>query len=78
MTDAVPETRQGFEVSPLSKLMAAEIVGLDLTQPFDIATRDAVYRAFLDHQVLAFRNQSLTKDQQVAFTKQFGTLEKHA
>jgi taurine dioxygenase len=78
MTDTAVETRQSFEVRPLSDLMAAEVTGLDLTQPFDPAIRDAVYQAFLDHQVLAFRDQDLTKDQQVAFSEQFGTLEKHA
>ncbi len=78
MTDAALETRQGFDVRPLSDLMAAEVIGLDLSQPFDKETRDAVYRAFLEYQVLAFRGQKLTKDEQVAFTEQFGTLERHA
>lgn len=78
MTDAVLETRQAFEVRPLSDLMAAEVIGLDLSKPFDAETRDAVTQAFLDYQVLAFRDQRLTKDQQVAFTEQFGTLERHA
>lgn len=78
MTDAVLEARQAFEVRPLSDLMAAEVIGLDLSKPFDAETRDAVTQAFLDYQVLAFRDQRLTKDQQVAFTEQFGTLERHA
>ncbi len=77
MTDAARGMRQDFVVRPLSELMAAEVIGLDLTQSFDSATRDAVYQALLDHQLLAFRDQDLTKDQQVAFTEQFGTLEKH-
>ena len=63
MTDAVLETRQAFQVRPLSDLMAAEVIGLDLSKPFDAETRDAVYQAFLDYQVLAFRDQRLTKDQ---------------
>ncbi|NKB58392.1 MAG: hypothetical protein GKS00_18860 [Alphaproteobacteria bacterium] len=58
-----------FDLRPLSDLMAAEITGLDLSQPLDPATRDAVYQAFLDFQILAFRDQRLTKDQQVAFTE---------
>ncbi len=67
----------GFQVNPLSDLMAAEVIGLDLSQPFDEATRDAVYDAFVTYHVLAFRDQRLTKAQQVAFSEQFGPLERH-
>lgn len=70
-------TDLGFQVNPLSDLMAAEVVGLDLSQPFDEATRDAVYDAFVTYHVLAFRDQQLTKAQQVAFSEQFGPLERH-
>ncbi len=70
-------TDLGFEVNPLSDLMAAEVIGLDLSQPFDETTREAVYDAFVTYPVLAFRDQNLTKAQQVAFTEQFGTLERH-
>jgi taurine dioxygenase len=68
---------QDFKVSPLAPLMAAEVVGLDLREPLDPATRQAVYDNFVRYQVLAFRDQSLTKPEQIAFTKQFGTLERH-
>jgi alpha-ketoglutarate-dependent taurine dioxygenase len=68
---------QRFSVHPLSPLMAAEVVGLDLREPLDPATRQAVYDAFVRYQVLAFRDQSLTKPEQIAFTEQFGTLERH-
>ena len=77
MQNRVPETSQ-FDVRRLTETMAAEVVGLDLRQPFDAATRDAVYKAFVDNQILVFRDQDLTKDEQVAFTEQFGTLERHA
>ncbi len=79
MTDTVQEASvsQAFEITPLSDLMAAEVTGLDLSQPFDTVTQAAVNRAFLEYQLLVFRNQSLTKDQQVGFTEQFGTLERH-
>ena len=39
--------------------------------------RHAVYNRFVRRHVLAFRDQDLTKDEQVAFTEQFGTLERH-
>ncbi len=71
-------TAATFQAQPLSDIMAAEIIGLDLTKPLSSATRDAIHAAFLDHQVLVFRDQKLTKDEQVAFTEQFGTPERHA
>ena len=72
---ASPDT--GFQRLPLSDPMAAEMIGLDLSKPFDEPTREAVHRAFLRYQLLAFRDQSLTKEQQIAFTEQFGALERH-
>src|SRR6185312_6388815 len=68
---------QGFEIRALGAVAGAEVVGLDLRRPLDAATRKAVYDAFVRHHVLAFRGQDLTKDEQVAFTEQFGTLERH-
>jgi len=67
----------GFQILPLSDLMAAEVIGLDMSRPLDPATREAVHQAFLTYQLLVFRDQKLTKPQQIAFTEQFGTLERH-
>ena len=74
---SAPET-QAFEIRPLSDVMAAEVVGLDVAKPLDAATKQTVYDAFLKHKVLCFRDQVLSQDQQVAFSEQFGTLERHA
>ena len=69
--------RTKFDIRPLSPVLGAEVLGLDLSQPLDTATRREVYDAFCRHQVLCFRDQRLSKDQQIAFTEQFGTLERH-
>ena len=66
-----------FAVNPLSPRFAAEIVGLDLRQPLDAATKDAVYQAFVRYHVLCFRDQQMDQDEQVAFSLQFGVLERH-
>lgn len=66
-----------LEVRRLTETMAAEVTGLDLREPLDAPTREAIYQAFLDNQILVFRDQDLTKEEQVAFTEQFGTLERH-
>ena len=72
-----PTETQGLTITPLSDVMAAEVTGVDLAKPLNEETRDAIHSAFLTHQILVFRDQKLTKDQQVAFTEQFGTLERH-
>ena len=71
-------TEGSINIRRLSDLMAAEVTDLDLRHPFDSATTQTLHQAFLDHQLLVFRHQCLTKDEQVAFSEQFGTLERHA
>jgi len=69
--------RPAFTVEPLAPVLGASIVGLDLRQPLSETTKRAVYDAFVQYHVLCFRDQHLSQDQQIAFTEQFGTLERH-
>lgn len=62
-------------VKPLSPRIGAEIVGVDLSHAMDEATFHAVYQAWLKHEVLVFRNQRLTEEQQIAFGQRFGELQ---
>lgn len=64
-----------FTVAPVSDVIGAEVVGLDLAQPFDLDTLTTVRDAFQQHHMLCFRDQVLTDDQMVAFSNQFGSLE---
>jgi taurine dioxygenase len=66
-----------FTLEPLSPLLGAAISGLDLRLPLDEQTQRAVYAAFVRFHVLCFRDQRLDPDQQIAFSEQFGTLERH-
>jgi taurine dioxygenase len=61
-------------VRPLSPAVGAEIVGLDLSRPFDDATFGAVKDAWLRHSVLLFRDQKLTEADQSGFAARFGEL----
>lgn len=63
-----------IEAIPLTKHIGAEIRGVDLTKPFDDATRKAVYDIWLKHLVILFRGQELTQEQFVAATGNFGKL----
>ncbi|MGZ0187036.1 MAG: TauD/TfdA dioxygenase family protein [Alphaproteobacteria bacterium] len=69
--------QSAYEITPLSEVMAAEVTGLDLRAPLGEGTRDALYAAFVQHQLLVFRDQDLDKQQQIAFSLQFGELEQH-
>ncbi len=61
-----------IEVVRLSNALGAEVRGVDLSKPLDDVTFAAVHKAFLDHQVIAFRNQTLTPHQELAFATRFG------
>ena len=65
------------EIEKLSDTAGAEILGLDLSKPLSSEDRDAILSALNNHHVLVFRNQILSKDQQITFTQQFGELEQH-
>ena len=64
-----------IEVHPLSDRIAAEIGGVDLAAPMSDAVFERIYQAWLDHQVLRFRGQSITDPQMIAFSRRFGELD---
>lgn len=64
-------------VTRIGKHLGAEISGIDLSKPLDDDTFAKVSQAFFDNQVVVFRNQKITPEQQVAFTRRFGVLEQH-
>lgn len=66
-----------ISVTRLGTHFAAEISGIDLSAPLDDATFAQVAKAFFDNQVVVFRDQRLTPEQQIAFTRRFGSLEAH-
>jgi len=65
-----------MEVIPVGPGFAAEIRGLGMTEvAADPAAYAAVRAAFEEHSVLVFRNQPITDELQVAFSRRFGPLE---
>lgn len=69
-----PETMQ---VVPSGGPLAAEIRGLDLRHPLPEETAQRVRQALWDHCVIYFRGQQITEEQQVSFTRHFGTPVEH-
>jgi taurine dioxygenase len=62
-----------LEVVPVGRL-GAEVKGVDLAQvtPYEI---DAIKNAWYRHDVLLFRNQKITDEHLLAFSRHFGTLD---
>ena len=70
-------TYEHITVDPIAGACGAEISGVDLSQELDDATFGDIKKAFVDHQVIFFRDQTLTEDQHKTFGKRFGTLNIH-
>jgi len=66
-----------FTTNPLSGLIGLEISGLDLTTPLDDATFAKVKSLFETNSVVVFRDQRITPEQHIAFSRRFGELEIH-
>ncbi len=66
-----------FEVNLLGDRFAAEIVGMDLSQPLSEDAFAAIREAWFRAGVVVFRDQRLAPAQQVAFSRRFGALIVH-
>src|SRR5579864_5731544 len=64
-----------ISVRPLHDIFAAEVSGVDLTRPMAPGDVAALEAAIAEHAVLVFRDQRVTDDQQLAFSRYFGELE---
>lgn len=68
---------QTLNVRRVAGALGAEISGVDLGQNLPDATIAAIRQALVEHQVIFFRDQTLTPAQQVAFGARFGPLNIH-
>ena len=67
----------GITIQKVAGALGAEIGGVDLSGALDDATIAAIRQALVEHQVIFFRDQSLTPEQQLAFGRRFGPLNIH-
>ncbi len=63
-------------VTPSGAALGAEIGGVDLAAASDDSFAE-IRQALLDHQVIVFRDQRITPDQQLAFCRRMGALDVH-
>ena len=65
-----------IEVRPVAGALGAEIGGVDLAALDDESFAE-IHRAWLEHLVVFFRDQTITPAQQVAFARRFGPLNEY-
>jgi alpha-ketoglutarate-dependent taurine dioxygenase len=75
MTETV--TSRKISIQRNAAPLGAEIAGVDLAQELDDATFEQVKNAYFRHSVIVFRDQKLTPQQQVSFSRRFSELEIH-
>jgi len=67
----------GIDIRRTAGALGAEIGGVDLSGPLADQTIAAIRGALVEHQVIFFRDQTLTPEQQLAFGRRFGPLNIH-
>lgn len=71
-----------IQTRPLSPNIGAEILGVDLTKTVDAVTAAAIRDAWYANNIVLFRNQNISEEDQVRFARLFGELgqviNKHA
>ncbi|MBM3490177.1 MAG: TauD/TfdA family dioxygenase [Alphaproteobacteria bacterium] len=69
-------TAQRLDLRPLPGGLGAEVLHQQVAE-IDDRLFPAVYQAFLDHQLLLFRDQDLPPERQAAFARRFGEVQIH-
>lgn len=65
---------RALQIKKVTRVIGAEVSGVSLKDPLQPEDRAAIEAALLEHHVLFFRNQDITPEEQVEFSRQFGTI----
>ncbi|AIY41768.1 Putative alkylsulfatase [Collimonas arenae] len=68
---------QEFEIKPVRGPLGAEITGLDLNMPLSGTELARIRSALVKYGLLVFREQRITPEQHIAFSRCFGSLQVH-
>lgn len=66
-----------IKLKRIGAFLGAEVTGVDLTQPLDAATFEAIRLAHAEHGVLVFPRQKISADDLKRFGRMFGELTVH-
>ena len=70
-------TTTNLQVTRRHPLIGTEVHGLDLSQPLDEPTFQAIHDLWMEHLLLIFPDQPITDEQHIAFGRRFGEMEIH-
>ncbi|MDA0304671.1 MAG: TauD/TfdA family dioxygenase [Proteobacteria bacterium] len=65
-------------VIPLDNPLSAEVRGLDLSQDLDDQTIQGLHKAWMAYPVLVIRNQELSPERHIEYSRRFGDLQVHS
>jgi len=77
LREARPTRDWPFRVVPLGSALGCEIAGITLAEALGATMFGKVYEAFLDYQLILFRDVDLPPGMQVAFARNFGEVQVH-
>ena len=66
-----------FQIRPFDAPLGAEVIDLDLGKTLSDADFERVINAFHERSLLVFRDQKITPEQHIAFSKRLGELQVH-
>jgi len=66
-----------LKLRKLSYALGAEVCDVDVSRPMSETDFGEIYQAFLDHGILLFRNQDITREKHIEFSRRFGDLDRH-
>jgi len=66
-----------LSIRPSGAALGAEIIGVDLSQEVDARILEQIVSGLHEHEVIVFRNQHLTPERHIAFSRRFGAIEHH-
>jgi taurine dioxygenase len=75
MLQSKNRTTSTFAIRPADTGVGAEVVGLDLGRALSDDVFNRITAAFNLYSMLAFRDQHLTPEQRIAFSRRFGPLQ---
>jgi len=65
---------KSLQIKKVTRVIGAEISGISLKEPLKPEDRAAIEAALVEHHVLFFRDQDITPEEQVEFSRQFGEI----
>ncbi len=66
-----------LKIRKLSHALGAQVCDVDVSSPMSEGAFGEIYQAFLEHGILLFRNQDITREQHIEFSRRFGVLDRH-